>query len=440
MTQTGWRKPTPALARANALADAGEATGVVRARAIISVKRVAAAIGLKAGDLVLLDTLVAFTRQEDWEEGARPVAWPSNALLMEQTGLSLSALKRRSRHLCALGLIAYRDSPNGKRYGHRDAQGRIVEAYGFDLSPLCARTAEFEALHVQLCEERALMARMRRRITIARRTVAAILDTAFSAGLGGAWKAICGRLQDLLARLPGRREGVEAVAASCEALEALVCEAEKAFRTATARASKPAPEIKSMAKMNPREAENGPHIPVTTESGIVERNGRDEENAGRTAADIRPAVESDRKAVPQGAHRAQAWREPAGEAPGRAGEGAARPAAPVELATVMAACPAFTDMAHGVSGHVGDWHALVGVAAKVRPMIGISADAWEAAQRSLGAEVAAAALALITDKYSAGDVTSPGGYLRGLVAKAARGDLHLARSFHGRLGQAGARR
>ena len=28
-----------------------------------------------------------------------------------------------------------KDSPNGKRYGHRGRGARIVEAYGFDLSP-----------------------------------------------------------------------------------------------------------------------------------------------------------------------------------------------------------------------------------------------------------------------------------------------------------------
>jgi hypothetical protein len=42
-----------------------------------------------------------------------------------------------------------RDSPNGKRYGKRDPKGRIVEAYGFDLSPIAARYTEF----VRLVEE-----------------------------------------------------------------------------------------------------------------------------------------------------------------------------------------------------------------------------------------------------------------------------------------------
>ena len=72
-------------------------------------------------------------------------------------------------------------------------------------------------------------------------------------------------------------------------------------------------------------------------------------------------------------------------------------------------------------------------AAKIRPMVGISEHAWNVAQRALGPEVAATAIALIYDKYAAGEVNSPGGYLRGMVQKAQDGDLHLDRSFYGRL-------
>jgi hypothetical protein len=42
----------------------------------------------------------------------------------------------------ALSAGATDANPNGKRYGRRDGKGRIVEAYGFDLSPLGARYLE----------------------------------------------------------------------------------------------------------------------------------------------------------------------------------------------------------------------------------------------------------------------------------------------------------
>lgn len=43
------------------------------------------------------------------------------------------------------------------------------------------------------------------------------------------------------------------------------------------------------------------------------------------------------------------------------------------------------------------------------------------------------ALALVFEKHSSGEVASPGGYLRGMIEKAGAGELHLERSFYGRL-------
>ncbi|MBL4758951.1 MAG: replication protein C, partial [Rhizobiales bacterium] len=46
-----------------------------------------------------------------------------------------------------------------------------------------------------------------------------------------------------------------------------------------------------------------------------------------------------------------------------------------------------------------------------------------------------ATMALIFDKHSTGEVKSPGGYLRGMVEKAQAGELHLDRSFYGRMSE-----
>jgi len=81
------------------------------------VKKVAAAIGLKSQDLLLLDTFGAVTQPQDWERGRRPIVWASNHFLMEQTGFSLATLRRHVRRLCEVGVIAMKDSPNGKRWG-----------------------------------------------------------------------------------------------------------------------------------------------------------------------------------------------------------------------------------------------------------------------------------------------------------------------------------
>jgi replication initiation protein RepC len=76
-----------------------------------------------------------------------------------------------------------KDSPNGKRYGRRDSQGRIVEAYGFDLSPLASRLAEFRAEAEAGREERARVQALRRRATIARNGIRQLLKTGTEQGI-----------------------------------------------------------------------------------------------------------------------------------------------------------------------------------------------------------------------------------------------------------------
>lgn len=70
-------------------------------------------------------------------------------------------------------------------------------------------------------------------------------------------------------------------------------------------------------------------------------------------------------------------------------------------------------------------------------LLGVSGHTWNVLQDRLGKQVATAALALVFEKHCAGEVSSPGGYLRGMVVKVGAGELHLERSLYGRLsGQA----
>ena len=126
-----------------------------------------------------------------------------------------------------------RDSPNGKRYGRRDPKGNIVEASGFDLSPIAARHAEFVRLAEAAREERELMGRLRRRATIARKGIAQILEAAAEYGSQGEeWSQLARDTQGLAMALkrpesprshgPRRREPGRRQDAARERLEGLL--------------------------------------------------------------------------------------------------------------------------------------------------------------------------------------------------------------------------
>ena len=138
-----------------------------------------------------------------------------------------------------------KDSPNGKRYGVRDRAGRITEAYGFNLSPIAARHADFIRLAEEARAERAEMGRLRRRATIARKGITQILETAGEYGLQGEDWAGLARDTRILATALKRVErpaemllGVESLErrqrAARERLEMLlVCDQGRSFRRKT---------------------------------------------------------------------------------------------------------------------------------------------------------------------------------------------------------------
>ena len=185
---TGFRRLTPSLLRADRTAAGfdGLPDGVtVPGQLLAAFKAAAPRLGLSPRLVHAVDWLFRFTQPQDWGRGGRPIVWPSASMQQEALGLSASQVKAINRALIEAGVLTMKDSPNGKRYGVRDRAGRITEAYGFDLSPIAARHAEFVRLAEEARAERAEMGRLRRRATIARKGIIQILETAGEYGLQG---------------------------------------------------------------------------------------------------------------------------------------------------------------------------------------------------------------------------------------------------------------
>jgi replication initiation protein RepC len=73
-------------------------------------------------------------------------------------------VKSLNRALFEAGIFVIRDNEQGKRYGRRAPDGRIIEAFGFDLSPLAQRYHEFVQLAAEAKLERGRMKDGRRRV------------------------------------------------------------------------------------------------------------------------------------------------------------------------------------------------------------------------------------------------------------------------------------
>ena len=171
---TGSRRITLTMLSARDRADsfAGLPAGSARPLSLLAAFQEAEPyLGLPAHAYKLVAWLVKQTMPCDWEEGSRPIAWPSAERQQEFLCLSATQVKTINRALFEAGIFVIRDNEQGKRYGRRGPDGRIIEAYGFDLSPLALRYDEFIRIAAEAKLERQRMKALRKRATIARRAV-----------------------------------------------------------------------------------------------------------------------------------------------------------------------------------------------------------------------------------------------------------------------------
>lgn len=135
---------------------------------VLDLLRIArASLGLKDRDLAVLRGLLSLLPANCWAQ--QMVVFASNRALAERCdGIEERTLRRRIARLADIGIVARKQSPNGKRYQIRDETGVSLLAFGIDLSPLplwlerlehLAAEARAEALRV-----RALKALLRHRL------------------------------------------------------------------------------------------------------------------------------------------------------------------------------------------------------------------------------------------------------------------------------------
>jgi replication initiation protein RepC len=346
-------------------------------------------LGLPAHAFKLMSWLVKQTMACDWEEGSRPIAWPSARRQAEYLGLSPARVKVLNRVLFDAGIFVIRDNEQGKRYGRRGPDGRIIEAYGFDLTPLAQRYDEFVRLAAEAKIERERMKGLRRRATIARRAIRQVGEALEALGpLLPDWKRLAAEAADLIvaAKRAARSEDLALIVRS---LEGRRIEVEQWLRDAG-----------QPVDTNPSGLENEPHTTSTDES--LDPN----KDTVVAAEDCSRAGPAERETTSGLTSTDTALRVSAAEL--------------VDLAPRLGPY-----VPHGTV----TWPHVVDAAAWLSGELGVSRSLWAEACRGMGREAAALAVAIVSTKPQAHFSRSAGGYFAGMVRKHARGELHLERSL-----------
>lgn len=425
-TANGLRKLTPPMLGTIQVAETHAFTAEMQPGQVLAAFKAAAPyLGLRPSVVHAIDWLFRFTQPVDWQPCSRPIVWPSSAMQQQELGLGPSQVKNLNRHLVELGLVVMRDSPNGKRYGRRGPQGRIIEAYGFDLSPLASRFAEFQAVAEAGREERARVQALRRRATIARNGVRQLLETAIEQRISDVgWEARRDAAASASRGLAGRKNSEE-MEMAVTTLERVQCEMRRSLeRALEARCDSQAAVPIESVDNDPKQPENWPHITATNQlqnpkDTVIAREG----SGSAAASNAHPVLATGAVA-----------RRPMDEAvdnPKRLSSTARTDYGPLLKVTPVE----LTKLAPRLKPYLRDtsprWPEIVEAADWLRDELGISKSIWGDACLAMGREQAAIAVAIVSAKPPNHFRGSPGAYFHGMVSKAKTGELHLARTIWG---------
>lgn len=127
---------------------------VTRRALMAAVNTAGKALGLRPAAVVVLDALLSCLPCTDAKSGAESPITPlmlltvfacNDTLCFRAKGITDRQLRRHLERLEELNLIRRRDSANGKRFPLM-RQGKVIGAFGIDLSPLLERSAAILAL------------------------------------------------------------------------------------------------------------------------------------------------------------------------------------------------------------------------------------------------------------------------------------------------------
>lgn len=410
MEIASFRRVTPGILASARLAMANDIPEASKAEVAIILKKAAPILGIDGSTYHIMDILIGLSRAEDWKGANRPIVAISNAKLAEYTARSERQVTRCIRRLVEAGVVAYRDSPTGRRFVYRDKEGDIAKGYGLDFTPARVRLQELKALVQDFQARLNSQQEARRAVT---RTSRAIVDACDAyPEHAQAWKKELGRVMALGLDKEGE-------AGALEVLHAALIE-----------------QVTSSNEVHKMSCEGD--ISVAPNINTTSQNSFESKKEHRTRSNERELslLAFDRKAVDASAEKKSApirndvQASPSRKLGGSADDIQSQVLASVSVGLVRSACPQACEMA---GTELRNWPELAAAAPLLRVMIGLSEAGWLDGVAKVGRFAAAAILATVVEKAAQfpEQISSPGGYFRAMIDRAIEGELHLEKSLFG---------
>ncbi|WP_298822749.1 plasmid replication protein RepC [uncultured Roseibium sp.] len=407
-----FRKVSAGILASAHLASQEDRPKVTKKEISLVLKRVAPALGIDGTAYHVLDILLGLVQADDFQTGKRPVVAISNQRLAEYTRRTTRTITRCLKKLVEAGVLAYRDSPTGRRYVYRGSDGALEQAYGLDFSPACFNLEAFKAQADAFQRRIKAEQEAKRAVTRFSRAIADMveLEPAEFHGFAARAHSVVNRDELTVMKKAGILETIYTEILALHNAHSL--------------------EIKD--KMSSVGDIDVSPLFVTTQTDSLESNPQrtcSNEQGTQFPSDNGSAVEMALEKEPPGGRtetqlpKSQAGRGGPSKFPETNLDG-------VSIGLIQSACSS-VQAETGIS--LNSWPTLCGAAEQLRLLIGLSPAGYQLAIERQGRYLAAACLAVVAEKAlrDPEHIASPGGYFRAMIDRAGEGKLHLHKSLHG---------
>lgn len=371
-----------------------------RTQALSVAKRYAVAIGLKAAKIALIDQLFAFSPAIDWASSSDPkLVWPTNEHLARRLGIKISTLKYHLAGLVEAMLIHYSDHPTYQRKGRRDKDGRMVEGYGIDLSPIAARYDDLLEVASAAEAKAKEMKKLSYLRTNLRRQIEGLISRALveEAHEKSQWSTIIESLEAIRSKKPTNTTDLALVVADLVELK----------ETAT----KHLQALLTEQNLDPTQTNFRP-LQATEE--LSNNVGNDNRNCANAQYNFCSHAYGE-MAYEKGLEKKSA--------------NSKQPPENREVSFVLIRS-AMTELAELLPDIFDSWTSFRNAGLSICSLCYINPQVYWHAVTELGRDRAAIALALTAERTAKGVVENPGAYLRALIDRGRDGKLRLDRSLH----------
>ncbi|KAA1179827.1 replication initiation protein RepC [Rhizobium tropici] len=363
-------------------------------------------LGVTDRALAVLNALLSFYPKNELSDGANLIVFPSNAQLsLRAHGMAEQTIRRHLAALIAAGLLARRDSPNGKRYARRNRAGDLNEAYGFSLAPLLSRTEEIEHLAAEVVAERLHVQSLREHISLHRRDITKLIETAIAEDIEGPWEAVHLGFRALIDDLP-RSPNVAQLETLLEKLGRLRDEIVNRLETRA-----------ETTKLGANPYQNERHIQNSDSESQIESEAPSTENASPRG--FAPRTTPRLLNIPLPSETRMPVSHTLNNSHSEIGTGIELKSFPLDL--ILRACPEIA--AYGPGGQIKSWRDLLAASLIVKSMLEISSGAYGEACAAMGTENTATVIACILQRGS--HINSAGAYLRDLTRRTKKGEFAI---------------